>query len=143
MRGIASLATAVAMAASASGCGSRPARAKAPPCGNGEPKLTVGRPANADEQKAVRAAVRESPATSVVRRRLGPGCTIANIRVARTDPRYGVATMNVRGLEHALVILRRTSHWRVLYLGTGRPACSLVPHRVERELLRGNCVLRA
>ena len=75
-----------------------------------------------------------------------PACYAAVVYVSTVDRRYAYAAPRWRTTATCLryasdgyLILRRTTHWRVVFNGSDAPPCTKVPKRVTQDLVRLRC----
>jgi len=75
-----------------------------------------------------------------------PVCYGAVIYVSTVDRRYAYATARWKTIAKCLpyasngyFILRRSTHWRVVFNGSDAPPCTRVPARVARDLIKMRC----
>jgi hypothetical protein len=75
-----------------------------------------------------------------------PACYTAVIHVSTVNPSYAYSTPRwkttakcVQYASNGFFILRRSTHWRVVFNGSEPPSCKKVPAGVVQDLLRLKC----
>jgi hypothetical protein len=75
-----------------------------------------------------------------------PACYTAVIYVSTLDRSYAYASARWKTTARCLpyasngyFILRRSTHWRVVFNGSDAPSCRKVPRRIVQDLLRLKC----
>lgn len=106
----------------------------------------VTTPADARRAPTVAERAEIRGATALALSDAPPACYAAVIYVATVDRRYAYATARWKATAKCLpyasngyFILRRSTHWRVVFSGSEPPACKKVPGRVVQDLLRMKC----